>query len=248
MRLVVVATVLGDLSEPAAVIAHEPLGDALEAQHARERLGREPELLVEAPAQPTPAIAELAGQLADLRSAARVAEPPPGPGDRARHGRRLGEAPCELALDEIEATVPARLLVGPFEQHGGGGPAHGPRRRMRPAGGHFPRTQLRPVTPHLERLPWPVGHDASLARLARALGGFAPLPQLLPEPANRLGLLALGGAVELDELQEQIWILDPLHEVLEPLAVEATGPAHLPPNAVGAVRGAHGGEQALLVP
>ena len=80
-------------------------------------------------------------------------------------------------------------------------------RRMRPAGGHFPRTQLRPVTPHLERLPWPVGHDASLARLARALGGFAPLPQLLPEPANRLGLLALGGAVELDELQEQIWIL-----------------------------------------
>src|SRR5207248_7229893 len=87
----------------------------------------------------------------------------------------------------------------------------------------------------------------SLARLAGALGGFAPLPKLLFEPANRLGLLALGGAVELDELQEQIWSLDPHHEVLKSLAVEATGPSHLPPDAVGAIVELDRGEQPFVV-
>src|SRR4051794_18155328 len=74
-----------------------------------------------------------------------------------------------------------------------------------------------------------------------------PLAQLLLEPFDRVGALALGRAVQLHEAQEQVVVRDPPEHVLEPLAVEPAGTTPLAPDAVGPVVELERGQKALVV-
>src|SRR3954452_3094838 len=67
------------------------------------------------------------------------------------------------------------------------------------------------------------------------LRGVAPLPQLLLEPAHRLGILALCRAVQLDEAQEQVRITYALQHLLKRAAVERVRALHLAPDPVRAI-------------
>src|SRR5690242_12403414 len=116
MRLVVVAAVLSDLGEAGSVVTAQAVGGALESEDPRERLRREAELVREAAAESPAAVAQLTGQFGDLHVAAGLAEPPPGRGNRHRWMRRFRQAPRQLMFHEVEALVPARLLVKALEE------------------------------------------------------------------------------------------------------------------------------------
>src|SRR3954471_18889719 len=71
--------------------------------------------------------------------------------------------------------------------------------------------------------------------------------ELLAEPAGGLGPFALGAAVELDEVEEQVGIVDPGHHAVEARLVEAAVALHLAPQRVGAVVQLDHGERWLVV-
>src|SRR2546423_9673723 len=111
MRLVEVPAVERDLGEtPRAGPAQR--GDrAIEADHSRQRLRREPDLLAEARDQTTVTPAQLVGQGADRREAMRPPEVLPGPLHARRGQRRVDEATQKERLDELEAPGPRSRLA-----------------------------------------------------------------------------------------------------------------------------------------
>src|SRR5204862_8160481 len=78
-------------------------------------------------------------------------------------------------------------------------------------------------------------------------GHRSALAELVAEPFDRLRVLALGGAVDLNEGQEERRVRDPGQHVLESALVEAPLALHAPPDRVRAVVELDRAEKALVV-
>src|SRR5262245_39438486 len=105
MGLVVVAAVERDVGR--AVAGLEQAAGAVEAQDARERLGRQPDLLAEQIDQVLGAAAELAGQRSDRDATSAGLEPLPRLHDARRGEPRAREAREHEGVEQLEAALPA---------------------------------------------------------------------------------------------------------------------------------------------
>src|SRR5204863_6113912 len=120
-------------------------------------------------------------------STCRISAAPPSR-DRRPHGATYGRAPSRQGAASPTGTCCRRALAG--------GP--GPPRRGRSCA----------WSPKAARPPEPPASQGSAGRHSAAPA------QLLAEPVDGLGILALGRAVDLHEGQEELRVRDPGHHVL----------------------------------
>ena len=116
MGLVEVAAVEGDLAEAEAVVTLQEANGTPEAQDARQRLRRQPDLLAEAGDEPLPAPAELRRQRLDANAARRSEQPLPGPAHAGRSLGRVRDTRTDGVVDDLEALRPGRCVVEPLNQ------------------------------------------------------------------------------------------------------------------------------------
>ena len=188
-------------------LAAQPTRDRLRRPRTRTRVESPP------PARPRRSVFKPTAPpgSAMLPEAAR-ARSLPGAQEPFAHPLKLQDILQPDAVSVRRGYVPCRTHVRR--------PQTAPRRRRGPRrGGRDPR-RVRPRAGRVRRAPRvPCG-----ARRVRSEGASAA--QLLRQPAHRLGVLALGGAVQLHEAQEQRRVGQPLEHAGEAALVElALAPA-----------------------
>ena len=109
---------VGDVGPARLGLAVEAAQRVAEAQDARVELGRQADLVAEARGQVPPAPAELAGEVADPRSAVGRAQDVPGPRDARGRRARGREAPGQQRVERAEARLPAAGVRQPLRQAG----------------------------------------------------------------------------------------------------------------------------------